>query len=165
MDLPLPPVLGIDKYIEEFEKDHDDYNSIMLKALADRLAEALAEYLHERVRLDYWGYSKNENYSNEELVKEKYRGIRPAPGYPACPDHNEKLGLFDLLDVEKNIGISLTDSLAMMPASSVSGWYFAHPDSKYFGVGKVTKEQIIDLAKRKNSNFQDIEKWYSSILI
>ena len=157
--------LGIEKHIKAFEDDHDDYNSIMLKALADRLAEALAEYLHERVRNDYWGYSKNERFSNEELVQEKYRGIRPAPGYPACPDHTEKIGLFKLLNVEESIGIELTESLAMMPAASVSGWYFAHPESKYFGIGKVTEEQIKDLAERKNSNFRDVEKWYSSILI
>ena len=157
--------LGIEKHIEKFENDHDDYNSIMLKALADRLAEALAEYLHERIRVDFWGYSKNEKLSNEELVKEKYSGIRPAPGYPACPDHTEKIGLFELLNVKENIGISLTESLAMSPAASVSGWYFAHPKSKYFGVGKVTEEQIIDLARRKNTNFRNIEKWYSSIII
>ena len=157
--------LGIEKYIEAFENDHDDYNSIMLKALADRLAEALAEYLHERVRTSYWGYSKNERHSNEELIQEKYRGIRPAPGYPACPDHTEKIGLFNILNVKDNIGVDLTESLAMTPASSVSGWYFAHPNSKYFGVGKVNIEQIKDLAVRKNSKLQDIEKWYSSILI
>ena len=124
--------LGIEKHIEAFEKDHDDYNSIMLKALADRLAEALAEYLHERVRTSYWGYSKNERHSNEELIQEKYRGIRPAPGYPACPDHTEKIGLFSILNVKDNIGVDLTESMAMTPASSVSGWYFAHPNSKYF---------------------------------
>ena len=157
--------LGIEKHIEAFEKDHDDYNSIMLKALADRLAEALAEYLHERVRTSYWGYSKNERHSNEELIQEKYRGIRPAPGYPACPDHTEKIGLFNILNVKDNIGADLTESLAMTPASSVSGWYFAHPNSKYFGVGKVSMEQIKDLAVRKNRKLQDIEKWYSSILI
>ena len=157
--------LGIEKHIEAFEKDHDDYNSIMLKALADRLAEALAEYLHERVRTSYWGYSKNERHSNEELIQEKYRGIRPAPGYPACPDHTEKIGLFSILNVKDNIGVDLTESMAMTPASSVSGWYFAHPNSKYFGVGKVTMEQIKDIAVRKNGKLQDIEKWYSSILI
>ena len=157
--------LGIEKHIEAFEKDHDDYNSIMLKALADRLAEALAEYLHERVRTSYWGYSKNERHSNEELIQEKYRGIRPAPGYPACPDHTEKIGLFNILNVKDNIGVDLTESLAMTPASSVSGWYFAHPNSKYFGVGKVSMEQIKDIAVRKNIKLQDIEKWYSSILI
>ena len=157
--------LGIEKHIEAFEKDHDDYSSIMLKALADRLAEALAEYLHERVRTSYWGYSKNERHSNEELIQEKYRGIRPAPGYPACPDHTEKIGLFNILNVKDNIGVDLTESLAMTPASSVSGWYFAHPNSKYFGVGKVTMEQIKDIAVRKNGKLQDIEKWYSSILI
>ena len=165
VDLPLPAGFGIDKHIEKFENDHDDYNSILLKALADRLAEALAEYLHERIRIDFWGYAKGEKHSNEDLVKEKYSGIRPAPGYPACPDHTEKIGLFNLLDVKENIGIGLTESLAMTPAASVSGWYFAHPESKYFGVGKVTEEQIKDLAERKNTNFQDIEKWYTSIII
>jgi 5-methyltetrahydrofolate--homocysteine methyltransferase len=157
--------IGIDQYIERFENDHDDYNSIMLKALADRLAEALAEYLHEKVRKIYWGYSDNEAYTNEELIKEQYRGIRPAPGYPACPDHTEKIGLFKLLDVEKKSGIHLTENLAMTPASSVSGWYFAHPKAKYFGLGKVTKEQIEDLANRKKVNFSEIERWYSSVLI
>ena len=121
--------------------------------------------MHERIRIDFWGYSKNEKLSNEDLVKEKYRGIRPAPGYPACPDHTEKIGLFNLLNVKQNIGINLTESLAMTPAASVSGWYFAHPESKYFGVGKVTEEQIKDLARRKNTNFRNIEKWYSSIII
>jgi len=157
--------IGIKKHIERFEKDHDDYNSIMLKALADRLAEALAEYLHEKVRKIYWGYSNDEKYSNEELIKEKYRGIRPAPGYPACPDHTEKIGLFKLLNVEEKSGIQLTENLAMTPASSVSGWYFAHPKAKYFGLGKVTKEQIQDLANRKKVNFSEIERWYSSVLI
>ena len=157
--------IGIEKYLRKFDDNHDDYNSILLKALADRLAEALAEYLHEYIRKEYWGYASNELYSNEELIQEKYSGIRPAPGYPACPDHLEKIGLFGLLNVENNIGVSLTDSLAMMPASSVSGWYFSHSDSKYFGLGKVTKEQVEDLAKRKTMNFSELEQWYSSILI
>ena len=157
--------LGIEKYIEEFEAEHDDYNSILLKALADRLAEAFAEYLHKAVRTTYWGYTLDENHSNEELIKEKYQGIRPAPGYPACPDHTEKLGLFSLLDVPSITGITLTESLAMLPASSVSGWYFSHPDSKYFGLGKINDEQIIDLAARKGSEFSEIKKWYSSVLI
>ena len=157
--------LGIEKHIKKFDENHDDYNSILLKALADRLAEALAEYVHEYIRKEYWGYASNELSSNEELILEKYSGIRPAPGYPACPDHLEKIGLFGLLDVEKNIDVSLTESLAMMPASSVSGWYFSHPDSKYFGLGKVTKEQIKDLAKRKEMKFSEIEQWYTSILI
>ena len=157
--------LGIEKYITQFEKDHDDYNSILLKALADRLAEAFAEYLHHEVRTNIWAYAENENFSNEELIKEKYAGIRPAPGYPACPDHTEKIGLFELLNVSESIGISLTDSLAMMPASSVSGWYFAHPDSKYFGLGKVNEEQIRDISQRKGLDFEVNKKWYSSILI
>ena len=157
--------LGIEKYINRFEADNDDYNSILLKALADRLAEAFAEYLHHEVRTKLWAYSPNENLSNDELIKEKYSGIRPAPGYPACPDHTEKIGLFELLDVSKNIGINLTESLAMMPASSVSGWYFAHPDSKYFGLGKVNEEQIRDICERKQVDYDSNKKWYSSILI
>ena len=157
--------LGIEKYINQFEADNDDYNSILLKALADRLAEAFAEYLHHEVRTKIWAYSPNENLSNDELIKEKYSGIRPAPGYPACPDHTEKIGLFELLDVSKNIGVNLTESLAMMPASSVSGWYFAHPDSKYFGLGKVNEEQVRDICQRKQVDYDSNKKWYSSILI
>lgn len=157
--------LGIEKYISHFEEDHDDYNSILLKALADRLAEAFAEYLHHEVRTKIWAYAENENFSNDELIKEKYTGIRPAPGYPACPDHTEKIGLFELLNVSDSVGISLTDSLAMLPASSVSGWYFAHPDSKYFGLGKVNEEQIRDISKRKGVDYDSNKKWYSSVLI
>ena len=157
--------LGIEKYISQFEEDHDDYNSILLKALADRLAEAFAEYLHHEVRTKIWAYAENENFSNDELIKEKYAGIRPAPGYPACPDHTEKIGLFELLNVSDSVGISLTDSLAMLPASSVSGWYFAHPDSKYFGLGKVNEEQIRDISKRKGVDYDSNKKWYSSVLI
>ena len=157
--------LGIEKYINRFEADNDDYNSILLKALADRLAEAFAEYLHHEVRTKLWAYSPNENLSNDELIKEKYSGIRPAPGYPACPDHTEKIGLFELLDVSKNIGVNLTESLAMLPASSVSGWYFAHRDSKYFGLGKVNEEQIRDICERKQVDYDSNKKWYSSILI
>ncbi|MCB0321885.1 MAG: hypothetical protein KDD60_13255, partial [Bdellovibrionales bacterium] len=127
--------IGIEKKLEEFKKDHDDYSSIMLKALADRLAEAFAEYLHREVRKNYWGYAKNEDLDNEELIKEQYQGIRPAPGYAACPDHTEKATLWQLLDVEKNTDIKITESFAMYPTASVSGWYFAHPDAKYFGVG------------------------------
>ena len=157
--------LGIEKYISQFEEDHDDYNSILLKALADRLAEAFAEHLHHEVRTNIWAYAENENFSNDELIKEKYAGIRPAPGYPACPDHTEKIGLFELLNVSDSVGISLTDSLAMLPVSSVSGWYFAHPDSKYFGLGKVNEEQIRDISKRKGVDYDSNKKWYSSILI
>jgi 5-methyltetrahydrofolate--homocysteine methyltransferase len=156
--------LGIEKYVREFEDHHDDYNSIMLKALADRLAEAFAEKLHHLVRTEFWGYSKNESLSNEDLILEKYQGIRPAPGYPACPDHTEKELLFRLLDNEKQIGVSITESYAMWPASSVSGFYFAHPDSKYFGVGKINQDQVEDYARRKNMSLEDAEKWLRPIL-
>jgi len=156
--------LGIEKKLAEFEKDHDDYNGIMLKALADRLAEAFAEYLHEKVRTDYWGYAKEEKLSNEELISEKYVGIRPAPGYPACPDHTEKVRLFELLEVEKHTGISLTESLAMYPASSVSGFYFSHPKSTYYGLGKIAKDQVEDYAKRKGMTVEEVEKWLSPVL-
>jgi 5-methyltetrahydrofolate--homocysteine methyltransferase len=153
--------IGIESKIEAFEADHDDYNSILLKALADRLAEAFAEYLHERVRKEIWGYAKEESLDNEALIKEAYRGIRPAPGYPACPDHTEKIGLFQLLEAEKRTGVSLTDSLAMYPTASVSGWYFAHPESKYFGVGRITMEQVASLSKRKGFAMEDMERWLS----
>ena len=156
--------IGIDEHIKRFEENHDDYSSIMLKALADRLAEALAEYLHAEVRTKYWGYASNEVLSNEDVIAEKYRGIRPAPGYPACPDHQEKTGLFSLLNATEITGVSLTESLAMMPASSVSGWYFGHPDARYFGIGKITKEQVEDIALRKGVSVAEIERWYSSIL-
>jgi 5-methyltetrahydrofolate--homocysteine methyltransferase len=157
--------LNISKKIKEFEDNNDDYNSIMLKALADRLAEALAEYLHKKVRTDFWGYSKNESFSNEELISEKYSGIRPAPGYPACPDHTEKETIFKLLDATNNTGISLTESLAMLPASSVSGWYFSNPESKYFGLGKIQQDQVDDLSKRKNIKNEIMNKWLNSVLI
>jgi 5-methyltetrahydrofolate--homocysteine methyltransferase len=155
--------IGIEKWIEKFEKEHDDYSSIMIKALADRLAEALAEYMHEQVRKKYWAYASNENLDNESLIKEEYIGIRPAPGYPACPDHTEKITLFNLLNANQ-IGVSLTESLAMYPASSVSGWYFAHPQAKYFGLGKIEKDQVEDIAKRKNKSIEEMEKWLSPIL-
>jgi 5-methyltetrahydrofolate--homocysteine methyltransferase len=157
--------IGINPHIEKFEADHDDYNAILLKALADRLAEAFAEYLHFEVRSRIWGYAESEKLSNEDLINEKYRGIRPAPGYPACPDHTEKIGLFELLNVTKNTEISLTESLAMTPTASVSGWYFAHPNAKYFGLGKVNEEQIRDLATRKNEDYESIRRWYSSVLV
>jgi 5-methyltetrahydrofolate--homocysteine methyltransferase len=131
----------------------------MLQALADRLAEAFAELLHARSRKEFWGYATNEHLSSEELIAEKYLGIRPAPGYPACPDHTEKYKLFELLNATENAGIILTESLAMYPASSVCGWYFAHPESKYFGVGKIAKDQVEDYAKRKNMTVQEIERW------
>jgi 5-methyltetrahydrofolate--homocysteine methyltransferase len=153
--------LGIENKLAEFEADHDDYNSIMLKSLADRLAEAFAEKLHEIVRTDTWGYQPSEALSNEELIREKYRGIRPAPGYPACPDHTEKPELFRLLNATEITGMSLTESLAMIPAASVSGWYFAHPESKYFGLGKIEKDQVENYAKRKGMEVKDVERWLS----
>lgn len=157
--------LGIEHYISEFDAKQDDYNSIMIKALADRLAEAFAEYLHEVVRKETWGYAADETLENQALIAEKYRGIRPAPGYPACPDHLEKLGIFKLLDATAQIGVTLTESLAMWPAAAVSGWYFAHPDAKYFGLGKITQEQLEDVARRKGVDASEIERWYSSILV
>jgi len=154
---------GVEDLCAKFEKDHDDYSSIMTKALADRLAEAFAEYLHKQVR-EHWGYGKQENLSSEDLIKERYRGIRPAPGYPACPDHTEKQIIWKLLQVEKNTGIKLTESCAMWPASSVSGWYFAHPESKYFGVGKIGRDQIVDYAERKKMKVEEAERWLSPYL-
>jgi 5-methyltetrahydrofolate--homocysteine methyltransferase len=152
---------GADELARKFEADLDDYNSIMTKALADRLAEALAEYLHERVRKEYWGYANTEQLAKEELIGEKYIGIRPAPGYPACPDHLEKRKLFDLLEAEKAIGVTLTESYAMYPAASVSGWYFANKESRYFGLGKIQKDQVEDYAKRKGLGVKEVEKWLS----
>jgi 5-methyltetrahydrofolate--homocysteine methyltransferase len=166
--------LGIDEHIERFEKDHDDYHSIMLKALADRLAEAFAEHMHDRMRHINWGYESNgwtpdygikdENFDNEKLVREKYQGIRPAPGYPACPEHTEKLKLWELLDAETNTGVKLTESMAMWPAAAVSGWYFSHPDSSYFGVGKINRDQVEDYAKRKGMSVSDVERWLGQSL-
>jgi 5-methyltetrahydrofolate--homocysteine methyltransferase len=157
--------IGIEEIIERFEKDHDDYNAIMVKALADRIAEAFAELLHARIRKEFWGYTADEKLSNEELIREKYQGIRPAPGYPACPDHSEKQILFDLLQVPKNIGIQLTENFAMQPASSVSGLYFAHPQAKYFGVGKISHDQVIDYARRKGADIKTVEKWLAPNLL
>jgi len=156
--------IGIEKWIKKFDDDHDDYNKIMLQALADRLAEAFAELMHKIVRTEFWGYDKSEKLENDELIKESYQGIRPAPGYPACPDHTEKTTLFKLLDVEKNTGIKLTESLAMYPASSVSGLYFAHPESRYFGVGKIGKDQVEDFAKSKGMTIDEAERWLSPVL-
>ena len=153
--------LDIEQQLEIFETDLDDYNSILLKSLADRLAEALTEYMHEKVRKEIWGYSSNENYVNTELIQEKYNGIRPAPGYTACPDHSEKLKIFKLLNAEK-IGVSLTKSMAMYPNATVSGYYFSHPESKYFSVGKIQDDQVKDYAKRKNKTINEIEKWLRS---
>lgn len=150
---------GVDEWAAEFEKDLDDYNSIMVKALADRFAEAFAEYLHEKVRKEIWGYSSDENLSTEEMISEDYKGIRPAPGYPACPDHLEKPTIWKLLNVEKEIGVTLTESMAMWPASSVSGYYFGNPESKYFGLGKIKEDQVVDYAKRRNVPTDYASKW------
>jgi len=155
---------GVDEAAKRFEADNDDYNSMMIKALADRLAEAFAERLHERVRKEFWGYEPDESLTNDELIKEKYAGIRPAPGYPACPDHLEKGILFELLETEKNIGVKLTESYAMNPASSVSGWYFSHPDSRYFGINKITRDQVVDYAERTQRTVKEMERWLSPIL-
>ena len=152
-------IKGIEEHIKAFEEQHDDYNKIMLQALADRLAEAFTELLHQQVRKEYWGYAKDENISMEDLIKEKYQGIRPAPGYPACPDHTEKYKLFELLNATEEIGVELTENLAMYPASSVCGWYFPHPESKYFGVGKIERDQLVDYANRKGMTIDDAERW------
>ena len=155
--------IGIEKWVKQFEDDHDDYNAILLKALADRLAEAFAERMHQRVRNEFWAFTQ-ESFTNEELISEKYQGIRPAPGYPACPEHTEKGKLFELLDAEKNTTIKLTESFAMHPASAVSGWYFAHPESKYFGLGQISKDQLEDYADRKGMGLEAAEKWLAPTL-
>jgi 5-methyltetrahydrofolate--homocysteine methyltransferase len=157
-------IQGIEKHIKQFEENLDDYNKIILQALADRLAEAFAELLHKKTRIQYWGYVSEEQLSNDQLIKEEYLGIRPAPGYPACPDHTEKYKLFQLLGGEKNTGIFLTESLAMYPAASVCGWYFAHPDSKYFGVGKIEKDQLEDYTARKKMPLDEVTRWLRPIL-
>jgi 5-methyltetrahydrofolate--homocysteine methyltransferase len=156
---------GADEMAKDFEEAGDDYSAIMAKSIADRLAEAAAEWAHEKTRTSIWGYAAEESLDCESLISEKYQGIRPAPGYPACPDHTEKEGIFSLLDAEARIGIRLTDSLAMEPASSVSGWYFSHPGSKYFGIGKITEEQAADLAARKGISIEESKKWLSPALI
>jgi 5-methyltetrahydrofolate--homocysteine methyltransferase len=155
---------GIDAHIARFEAEHDDYNAIMLKALADRFAEAFAEFLHAKVRKETWGYAREEQLENNDLIAEKYIGIRPAPGYPACPDHTEKPGLFNLLNATELTGVSLTETLAMWPAAAVSGWYLAHPDAKYFGLGKITFEQVEAIAKRKNVPTSEMQRWLGSNL-
>jgi len=157
-------IQGIEPHLQKFIDNHDDYNKIMLQVLADRLAEAFAELLHQRVRKEFWGYVKDEHLSNEELIKESYSGIRPAPGYPACPDHTEKYKLFDLLGGKQTTGITLTESLAMYPASSICGWYFAHPQSQYFGLGKIQKDQVTDYASRKNMQVEEVERWLRPVL-
>ncbi|MFC5578165.1 methionine synthase [Lysobacter niabensis] len=156
--------IGIEEHVARFEADHDDYNAILLKALADRFAEAFAEHLHERVRKEFWGYADGESLDNDALIDEQYRGIRPAPGYPACPEHSEKATLFRMLDAERNAGVQLTESFAMYPAAAVSGYYFSHPQSQYFVVGRVSKEQVEDYAKRKGVSLAQAERWLASNL-
>ncbi len=151
--------IGLDEIVARFEREHDDYRAILAKALADRLAEALAERMHERVRREFWGYAPDESLDNDDMIREGYRGIRPAPGYPACPDHTEKRTLFDLLDGERAAGVTLTESFAMWPAASVSGWYFAHPDAHYFGVGRIGRDQVEDYARRKGMTVAEAERW------
>jgi 5-methyltetrahydrofolate--homocysteine methyltransferase len=150
---------GTAELAKAYEEANDDYNAIMVKALADRFAEAFAEFLHKEVRTTHWGYAVNENLDNAALIKESYKGIRPAPGYPACPDHLEKNTIWELLQVEENIGVILTESLAMWPAASVSGYYFAHPEAQYFGVGKITRDQLESFSKRKQLPIEEAEKW------
>jgi 5-methyltetrahydrofolate--homocysteine methyltransferase len=150
--------IGLDEMVKKLKAEHDDYNAIMAEAVADRLAEAFAECLHKRVRNE-WGYGKTEQLSNDDLIHEKYRGIRPAPGYPACPDHTEKRTLWTLLDAEKNARIKLTENFAMWPGSSVSGFYFSHPESRYFAVGKLGADQLADYAKRKGMSLAEAERW------
>ncbi|MDH5610694.1 MAG: methionine synthase, partial [Cyclobacteriaceae bacterium] len=156
--------IGIEAMIAAFEAEHDDYQIILVKAIADRLAEALAEYMHYNVRITHWGYASGEQLTNEQLIREEYKGIRPAPGYPACPDHTEKQTLFELLQAEKNTGISLSESFAMYPASSVSGFYFSHPGSRYFGLGKIGEDQVADYARRKQMDKEEIERWLAPVL-
>jgi 5-methyltetrahydrofolate--homocysteine methyltransferase len=156
--------LGEEAHVKAFEAAHDDYNAILLRALADRLAEAFAERMHERVRREFWAYAPDENLTNDQLVAESYRGIRPAPGYPAQPDHTEKDTLFKLLDAEARAGIKLTESFAMWPGSSVSGLYFSHPEARYFGIGKIERDQIEDYARRKGMSVAETERWLGPIL-
>jgi len=156
--------IGLDKLVAKFEKDNDDYNAIMSKALADRLAEAFAEALHEDVRKEHWGYAHDENLTTQELIRIKYQGIRPAPGYPMQPDHTEKITIWNLLNAKENTSIELTESLAMLPGASVSGLYLANKEAKYFAVGKITKDQIVDYALRKGVSTNEVEKWLSPIL-
>ncbi|HZH94606.1 MAG TPA: vitamin B12 dependent-methionine synthase activation domain-containing protein, partial [Flavisolibacter sp.] len=150
---------GARQHIDRFAAEHDEYNKILVQILADRFVEAFAECLHKEVRTSYWGYEKDETLTNEQMIREEYKGIRPAPGYPACPEHTEKLKLFSLMNVTENIGIELTESLAMNPPASVCGWYFAHPESHYFGLGKIGRDQLEDYAKRKNMPVEEAERW------
>jgi 5-methyltetrahydrofolate--homocysteine methyltransferase len=151
--------IGIDAHVARFEAAHDDYSSIMLKALADRLAEAFAERMHERARREFWGYAAHEALDASALIREEYHGIRPAPGYPACPDHTEKAVLWKLLDAERGAGIRLTESFAMFPTAAVSGWYFSHPQAHYFGVGQIDRDQVASYAQRKGMTLEETERW------
>jgi 5-methyltetrahydrofolate--homocysteine methyltransferase len=153
--------IGSQEKVAQFKEQLDDYSAILLESLADRLAEAFAERLHERVRTEFWGYAEGEHLDNQDLLKERYDGIRPAPGYPACPDHTEKMKLWDLLDVEENTGITLTESMAMWPGAAVSGWYFSHPQSQYFVVGRIAKDQVEDYAARTKMTVAETERWLS----
>ncbi|HEX2606455.1 MAG TPA: vitamin B12 dependent-methionine synthase activation domain-containing protein, partial [Flavisolibacter sp.] len=155
---------GARQHIDRYIAENDEYNKILVQILADRFVEAFAECLHHQVRTEHWGYDKDETLSNEELIKEQYKGIRPAPGYPACPDHTEKLKLFALLNATENIGVELTESLAMNPPASVCGWYFAHPQSHYFGLGKINRDQLEDYAQRKGMPLEEAERWLRPVL-
>ena len=152
-------IFGADELVNSYKENHDDYNAILVQAIADRFAEAFAEYLHKQIRTKHWAYTESENLNNEDLIKEEYKGIRPAPGYPACPDHLEKETIWKLLDVEKIIGVKLTESLAMWPAAAVSGYYFGNAESKYFGLGKITEDQVVDYADRKGITLEKAKKW------
>ena len=158
-------IFGAQELAESYRAKEDDYNAIMAQAIADRFAEALAEYLHKQIRTKHWGYAANEDLTNDDLIKESYKGVRPAPGYPACPDHLEKETIWSLLDVEEKIGIQLTESLAMWPAAAVSGYYFANKEAKYFGVGKITNDQIEDYANRKRITKEKARKWLHPVLV
>ena len=157
-------IFGADELANKYKEQEDDYNAIMAQALADRFAEALAEYLHKRVRTQHWGYASSEKLTNQELIKEDYKGIRPAPGYPACPDHLEKETIWSLLDVEKQIGVRLTESMAMWPAAAVSGYYFGNEEAKYFGLGKITDDQVLDFATRKGISLEKARKWLYPVI-
>ena len=157
--------IGIDDKLKEFQAQFDDYNDILLKSLADRLAEAFAEHMHEQVRKEHWGYAPEESLSNQEMIRERYDGIRPAPGYPACPDHTTKPGLFKLLNAPDNTGITLTDSMAMLPTAAVSGYYFSHPKAQYFGIGKIDEDQVEDYAKRRGMDLAKVQRWLASNII
>ena len=154
----------LEQLVAKAQADGDDYAAIMMKAVADRLAEAFAEHLHERVRTEFWGYCKEEALSNDDLIAERYEGVRPAPGYPACPDHTEKATIFDVLDVQSTIGARLTESFAMYPASAVSGWYFGHPESRYFGLGRIAQDQVRAYGQRKGWTLETAERWLAPSL-